>query len=124
MVPKNTGRKRPEHRHAGGLERDDLEVTGQTAACEQHGDEERHRQRVREERRQHEAEKLEHERERNTPGDHEIGEVVDAVDEQEEREQRTAEAERHDELSEDVAVDDAHAVVTRRQLSRVTVKEV
>ena len=104
----STGRKRRSVLMPGRLERDDLEVAGQAAAGQQHGHQQGHRQRVGEERRQHEHEQLHHEVERHALGDDEVGEVVDAIDDEEEREEGAAEAERRDELADDVAVEDRH----------------
>lgn len=96
----------PEEAHAGRLARDDLEVAGQAAAGEEHRDEERHRHGVGEELRQHEREELQDEVERDALGDDEIGQVVEAVDEEKEGEERDPERERRDQLAEDVAVED------------------
>ena len=50
------------------------------------GDEQRHRQREGQERGQHEHQERHHEVERHALGDDEVGELVDAVDDEEERE--------------------------------------
>ena len=108
--------KEPQHADAGRLEGDDLQIAGQAAAGQQHGHQQRHGERVGEERGQHEDEQLEHEVERHALGDDEVGQMINAVDDEEEREERAAEAEGRDQLPDQVAVDDRqpwrlHAIV-------------
>jgi len=97
--------EQPQEAHAGRLEGDDLQVAGEPASGEQDGNQERHRQRVGQERGQHEHQELHDEVERHPLGDHELGQVVNAVQDKEEREQRDAERERRHQLAHDVAVE-------------------
>jgi hypothetical protein len=100
--------KEADHAHARRLERGDLEVTGQTAAREEDRDEERHGKGEGEERRQHVDEELEHQLKGHALRDHEVGELIDAIDEEEEREEDEAEPERCRELAEEVPIEHAH----------------
>ena len=77
-----------------------------TVYSEEHRHQERHGQRVGEERGQHVDEQLHHQVKRHALGDHQLGEVIDAVDDEEEGEERAAEEKRRDQLSDEVAVDD------------------
>ena len=99
------GPEQAEQAHAGGLERDDLAVAREAAAGQQDRDEERHRQRVGEEGREHEHEELDDEVEGHPLRDHEVGEVIDPVDDEEEGEERSTEQEGRHELAQDVAIE-------------------
>ena len=78
---------------AGGPEGHDLQVARHPAAGEEHRGQEGHRERVGQERRQHEDEELDDEKEGYPFRDDEVGELVDPVDDEEEGEQRAPERE-------------------------------
>jgi hypothetical protein len=77
-------------------------------AGQQDGDQQRHRQRVGQEGRQHEDQQLDDQVKWHTLGDDEVGQMIDAVDDEEKREERTAEAEGRDQFADDVAVENRH----------------
>ncbi len=91
--------------HARGLQRDDLQVRGQAAGGQQDRHQERHGERVSKERRQHVHEELEHEVEGNALGHDQIGEAVDPVDGQEERQEPHPQKEGGEELPEHVPIE-------------------
>ena len=97
-----------ERAHAGRPERGHLEIPRQPPAHQEDGHQQRDRQRQRQERRQHEDQEREHEMKRHVLRDDEVGELVDPVDEEEEREHPHADGEGRTQFLPHVAVEDAH----------------
>ena len=102
------GPEQAKRAHPGRLERRHLEIPGEAAAHEQHGDEQGHGQCEAQERGQHEDEERQDELEGHVLGDDEIGELVDPVDDEKEREDADADGEGRDELLPHIAIEESH----------------
>jgi hypothetical protein len=91
---------------AGGLAGDNLEVPGQAPSGQEHGHQQGHGQAEGEKRRKHVREELQDEGKRHALGDHEIGQVVDAIDQERECEEDEGREEWAEQLADEVAVED------------------